>query len=95
MAEDITRRLGALRETFNCGSRRWLLCNDAANEIAFLRSQLARAREVMKPFGEMAAHLHPALPDAGLTADGFEVRQIRACAAFLAETQPKDPANGR
>lgn len=44
-----------------------------------------KAIKALEPFAEGASHLHPSLPDDGLTLDGIEVRHWRYAAQALSD----------
>lgn len=53
-----------------------------------------RLAEAQRPFAEAAEHLHPALPDDGVTLDGFTVAQVRNAYAVYHSLQPTASAPG-
>lgn len=55
----------------------------ATAEHAKLQLQASLLLEALRPFAEACQHLHPSLPDDGLTLDGIEVRQWRAAYAAV------------
>lgn len=50
-----------------------------------LRKAIERARDALEPFADACQHLHPALPDDGLSLDGIEVREWRKASDVKAE----------
>lgn len=60
-----------------------------------LEAEVLRLREALEPFAEALAHLHPALPDDGVTMDGFEVADFRRAFEALNTTSPTADPGGR
>ena len=51
-------------------------------------ARIVELGEALTPFAEACQHLHPALPDDGVTLDGIEVRHWRQAYALLTPPAP-------
>lgn len=48
---------------------------------------LPEVLDALRPFATAIIHLHPALPDDGVTLDGFKISDVRRAAAALAKAE--------